>query len=156
MLQIKVNNQEIKTLSLSSSAEVEMLEPGRFLLRKDNKVFEIFLLGESEDGNEMEIQINQHYFKVNIQNELDQLLNSLGFKSSDVKKVKELKSPMPGKIVAVMVNEGDEVKPGQPLLILEAMKMENALQAISEGKVEKIMVEKGTSVNKNDILIKFA
>jgi biotin carboxyl carrier protein len=156
MLQIKVNNQEIKTLSLSSSPEVEILEPGRFLLRKDNKVFEIFLLGESEDGKEIEIQINQHYFKVNIQNELDQLLNSLGFKSSDVKKVKELKSPMPGKIVAVMVKEGDEVKPGQALLILEAMKMENALQAISEGKVEKIMVEKGTSVNKNDILIKFA
>lgn len=156
MLQIKVNNQEIKTLSLSSSPEVEMLEPGRFLLRKDNKVFEIFLLGESEDGKEIEIQINQHYFKVNIQNELDQLLNSLGFKSSDVKKVRELKSPMPGKIVALLVKEGDEVKPGQPLLILEAMKMENALQAISEGKVEKIMVEKGTSVNKNDILIKFA
>ncbi len=156
MLQIKVNNQEIKTLSLSSYPEVEMLEPGRFLLRKDNKVFEIFVLGESEDGKEIEIQINQHYFKVNIQSELDQLLNSLGFKSSDVKKVKELKSPMPGKIVALMVNEGDEVKPGQPLLILEAMKMENALQAISEGKVEKILVEKGTSVNKNDILIKFA
>ncbi len=156
MLQIKVNNQEIKTLSLYSSPEVEMLEPGRFLLRKDNKVFEIFVLGESEDGKEIEIQINQHYFKVNIQSELDQLLNSLGFKSSDVKKVKELKSPMPGKIVALMVNEGDEVKPGQPLLVLEAMKMENTLQSISEGKVEKILVEKGTSVNKNDILIKFA
>ena len=156
MLQIKVNNQEIKTLSLSSYPEVEMLEPGRFLLRKDNKVFEIFVLGESEDGKEIEIQINQHYFKVNIQSELDQLLNSLGFKSSDVKKVKELKSPMPGKIVALMVNEGDEVKPGQPLLVLEAMKMENTLQSISEGKVEKILVEKGTSVNKNDILIKFA
>ena len=156
MLQIKVNNQEIKTLSLYSSPEVEMLEPGRFLLRKDNKVYEIFVLGESEDGKEIEIQINQHYFKVNIQSELDQLLNSLGFKSSDVKKVKELKSPMPGKIVALMVNEGDEVKPGQPLLVLEAMKMENTLQSISEGKVEKILVEKGTSVNKNDILIKFA
>jgi biotin carboxyl carrier protein len=80
----------------------------------------------------------------------------LGFQNIDFKKVKELKSPMPGKIVAILVNEGDEVKPRQPLLILEAMKMENALQAISEGKVEKIMVEKGTSVNKSDILIKFA
>jgi biotin carboxyl carrier protein len=156
MLQIKVNHQEIKALSTASKSEVEMLEPGRFLLRKDDKVFEIFVLAESEDGKEIEIQINQHCYKVSIQNELDQLLTSLGFQNIDFKKVKELKSPMPGKIVAILVNEGDEVKPRQPLLILEAMKMENALQAISEGKVEKIMVEKGTSVNKNDILIKFA
>lgn len=156
MLQIKVNNKQIDGKFNLLNEGVEMLEPGRFLLRKDDKVYEIFLLNESEDGKELEIQINQQYFKVNIQNELDQLLNTLGFKSNDIKKVKELKSPMPGKIVAVLVKEGDEVKPGQPLLILEAMKMENALQAISEGRVEKIMVEKGVSVNKNDILIKFA
>ncbi len=156
MLQIKVNNKQIDGKFNLLNEGVEMLEPGRFLLRKDDKVYEIFLLNESEDGKELEIQINQQYFKVNIQNELDQLLNTLGFKSNDIKKVKELKSPMPGKIVAVLVTEGDEVKPGQPLLILEAMKMENALQAISEGRVEKIMVEKGVSVNKNDILIKFA
>ncbi len=156
MLQIKVNNKEIVANFGSSKEEVEMLEPGRFLLRKDDKVYEIFLLGESDDGKEMELQINQHYFKVSIQNELDQLLNTLGFKSNDIKKIKELKSPMPGKIVAIMVKEGDEVKAGQPLLILEAMKMENALQSVSEGKIEKITVEKGASVNKNDILIKFA
>lgn len=156
MLQIKVNNKQIDGKFNLLNEGVEMLEPGRFLLRKDDKVYEIFLLNESEDGKELELQINQQYFKVNIQNELDQLLNTLGFKSNDIKKVKELKSPMPGKIVAVLVTEGDEVKPGQPLLILEAMKMENALQAISEGRVEKIMVEKGVSVNKNDILIKFA
>jgi biotin carboxyl carrier protein len=156
MLQIKVNNKQIDGKFNLLNEGVEMLEPGRFLLRKDDKVYEIFLLNESEDGKELELQINQQYFKVNIQNELDQLLNTLGFKSNDIKKVKELKSPMPGKIVAVLVTEGDEVKPGQPLLILEAMKMENALQAISEGRVEKIMAEKGVSVNKNDILIKFA
>jgi len=154
MLQIKVNNKEIKWTS--SSPNVEELEPGRFLLRKEGKVYEIFVLGESEDGKELELQINQSYYKVSIQNELDQLLNTLGFKSGDVKKVKELKSPMPGKIVTLLVKEGDEVKSGQALLILEAMKMENALQALSDGKVEKILVEKGASVNKNDILIKFA
>ena len=86
MLQIKVNHQEIKALSTASKSEVEMLEPGRFLLRKDDKVFEIFVLAESEDGKEIEIQINQHYYKVSIQNELDQLLTSLGFQNIDFKK----------------------------------------------------------------------
>lgn len=156
MLQIKVNNKLSEGDFNLSKEGIEMLEPGRFLLRKDDKVYEIFLLNESEDGKELELQINQQYFKVNIQNELDQLLSTLGFKSNDIKKVRELKSPMPGKIVAVMVKEGDEIKPGQALLILEAMKMENALQAVTEGRIEKIMVEKGVSVNKNDILIKFA
>lgn len=154
MLQIKVNNKEVKWDKNSSN--VEELEPGRFLLRLQDRVYEIFVLNESEDGKEIELQINQSHFKVNIQNELDQLLNTLGFKSGDIKKVKELKSPMPGKIVSILVKEGDEIKSGQALLILEAMKMENALQAVSDAKVEKILVEKGASVNKNDILIKFA
>ncbi len=154
MLQIQVN-KEIFNLEPSNS-NVQRLGDGKYLLTKGDKVYELYVLSESEDGKEIEIQIKQSYFKVNIQNELDLLLNQLGFKSADLKKVKELKSPMPGKIVKVLVNEGDDILTGQPLIILEAMKMENALQALSEGKVGKIMVENGASVNKNDILIKFA
>ena len=64
-----------------------------------------------------------------------------------------VKPPMPGKIVTVAVNEGDEVKAGQVLVILEAMKMQNEIVAPSAGVVKKISVKPGQNVEGKDVLI---
>lgn len=60
--------------------------------------------------------------------------------------------PMPGTILAVNVKEGDAVKRGDVLFILEAMKMENEIMAPRDGKVASIGVTKGASVNTGDML----
>lgn len=60
--------------------------------------------------------------------------------------------PMPGAIVKVNVNVGDTVKKGQPIVILEAMKMENEIPAPEDGTVSSINVTKGSSVNAGDVL----
>ncbi|MFD2387379.1 acetyl-CoA carboxylase biotin carboxyl carrier protein subunit [Enterococcus rivorum] len=62
-------------------------------------------------------------------------------------------SPMPGTILKILVNDGDEVKENQPLLILEAMKMENEVVATTNGKVSGIHVALGQVVNAGDALI---
>lgn len=62
-------------------------------------------------------------------------------------------SPMPGTILKILVNVGDEVKENQPLLILEAMKMENEVVATGNGKVTGIHVSLGQVVNAGDALI---
>lgn len=64
-----------------------------------------------------------------------------------------VKAPMPGTILDVKVNVGDEVKRGQVLLILEAMKMENEIMSPRDGKVVAIQVSKGASVNTDDVLV---
>ena len=64
-----------------------------------------------------------------------------------------IESPMPGNIWKVMVKEGDIVKSGQTLVILEAMKMENELVSPIDGKVLKVMTSEGTSVNTGDKLV---
>lgn len=63
-------------------------------------------------------------------------------------------SPLHGKIVRIFVKENQEVAPGDPLLVLEAMKMENQIHAISSGKVVEILVSAGMQVSRNDPLIK--
>ncbi|MDZ5648405.1 acetyl/propionyl/methylcrotonyl-CoA carboxylase subunit alpha [Nitrospirillum sp. BR 11828] len=68
---------------------------------------------------------------------------------------KFLLSPMPGLLVTVAVAVGDEVKAGQELAVVEAMKMENILRAESDGKVKKIAAEKGTSLAVDQIIIEF-
>jgi biotin carboxyl carrier protein len=64
-----------------------------------------------------------------------------------------IKSPLPGVILDIYVREGDMVKIGQKLLMLEAMKMENIINADKEGRVALIKVGKGDSVMEGDILI---
>ncbi len=63
-----------------------------------------------------------------------------------------IKAPMPGTILNVKVNQGDSVKKGQVLLILEAMKMENEIVAPTDGTVVQIQAAKGSSVNAGDVL----
>ncbi len=65
----------------------------------------------------------------------------------------KIKSPLPGVILEIYVHEGDTVKIGQKLLMLEAMKMENIINADKEGLVALIKVGKGDSVMEGDILI---
>ncbi len=65
----------------------------------------------------------------------------------------QVKSPLPGVILDVFVKEGDNVKKGQKLLCLEAMKMENNIDSDKDGKVVKISVRKGDSVMEGDILL---
>lgn len=65
-------------------------------------------------------------------------------------------SPMPGTILDVKVKEGDDVKKGQVLMILEAMKMENEIIASADGKVKTVYVQKGASVNTGDPLVELS
>ena len=67
----------------------------------------------------------------------------------------ELKSGMPGKIIEIFVKAGDEVKAGKPLLIMEAMKMENEMRASSDVKIKQVRVKQGDSVESGAVLIQF-
>lgn len=68
-------------------------------------------------------------------------------------KFESLQAPMPGKIVDVLVEPGAEVKTGEAVLILEAMKMQNEITATCDGKVVKVHIKPNDTVNKDDILI---
>jgi acetyl/propionyl-CoA carboxylase alpha subunit len=67
----------------------------------------------------------------------------------------ELKAGMPGKIIEIFAKEGDVVKSGKPLLIMEAMKMENEMRATSDVKIKQICIKQGDSVENGAVLIKF-
>jgi biotin carboxyl carrier protein len=64
----------------------------------------------------------------------------------------KLRAPMPGKIVRIMVAEKDDVKAGQGLIVMEAMKMQNEMKSPKDGKVQKILVAEGSTVNAGDTL----
>jgi biotin carboxyl carrier protein len=65
---------------------------------------------------------------------------------------KKLTAPMPGKIVRVLVGEGDEVEAGSGVLVMEAMKMQNEIKSPKKGTIRKIPVSEGDAVNPGDVL----
>ncbi|MFN7037052.1 MAG: biotin/lipoyl-containing protein [Bellilinea sp.] len=69
---------------------------------------------------------------------------------------KALNAPLPGTVVAVLVKEGSEVKFGQELLTLEAMKMKNAIRATRDGKIAAVYVKEGDSVRHGQPLLEYA
>ena len=64
-----------------------------------------------------------------------------------------IRAPIPGLVVKITVNEGDEVVDGQPLVILEAMKMENEIRSLRAGKVLSVKVTPGQRVEQNEVLL---
>jgi biotin carboxyl carrier protein len=64
----------------------------------------------------------------------------------------KLTAPMPGKIVRVAVRQGEEVKAGQAVIVMEAMKMQNEMKSPKDGKVQKILTAEGSTVNAGDTL----
>jgi biotin carboxyl carrier protein len=72
------------------------------------------------------------------------------------KSSKELRAPMPGRVVRLLVKAGDAVTAGQPLVVIEAMKMENELRASAAATVETVHVAEGASVEGRAVLISFS
>jgi len=64
----------------------------------------------------------------------------------------QITAPMPGKVIRLLVNEGDAVQAGQGLLVVEAMKMQNEIRSSKTGKVQKLLAKENQAVNAGDIL----
>lgn len=109
----------------------------------------------NSDNGHVVLQIGGRTYEANAKSSLEKLLDSMGLKAGVSKQVKELKAPMPGLVLKVLSEPGTEVKKDDPLLILEAMKMENTLKSPSDGIVSKIAVQQGDKIEKNQILIIF-
>ena len=84
---------------------------------------------------------------------MDLLLEKMGMSAASLNKVANIKSPMPGLVLEVKVEVGDSVENGTPLLILEAMKMENIIKSTGDGIVKAINIKQGQAVEKNEVLL---
>jgi biotin carboxyl carrier protein len=89
------------------------------------------------------LKINGRTYPVEVKDKFDLLLEKMGMNSQSSSKVNSIKAPMPGLIIDLKIKAGDLVKAGDPLLILEAMKMENIIKSPGEGTVKTVKVKKG-------------
>lgn len=107
------------------------------------------------DSKIIKLKLNNKPAEIQLKDKFDLLLEKLGMNNLHQNTAKEIKAPMPGLIFDIKVAEGDEVKKGDQVLILEAMKMENIIKSPGDGIVKNIRINKGDSVEKNQVLIQF-
>lgn len=120
-----------------------------------DQIHELLIHSVDAHAKTVTLSINGKKTTVQMRSKVEQMLRAMGIESS-AKKLDALKAPMPGLIRGIAVKPGDSVKKGDPLLILEAMKMENVIKAAGDGTIDTILVSEGTAVEKGALLIKFS
>ena len=126
---------------------------GKFHILKNNKAYRAEIEQADFENKSLTIKVNGNRYEIKIEDHFDQLADQLGFSAANTQKASDIKAPMPGLVLDVSVEVGQEVKEGDGLLILEAMKMENVIKSVGEGHVKAIHIKEGKAVEKGQLLI---
>ena len=121
----------------------------------DGKSMNVELVQVNAATKQFTVKVNNRLYDLQLSDRYDALLKSLGMESAGVKKMKDIKAPMPGMVLNILVQAGDMVEKDTPILILEAMKMENVIKSPTQAVVKKVYAIKGVAVEKNAVLIEF-
>ena len=147
-------DQGIIVNDLQHQPEISRIDESTYLVILDKKPYYVSVLKKGKDHRDFEFLINNKPISVRIRHSSEQASNNKSLPHSRPL-VENIKAPMPGLIVDVLVHDGEEVIDGQPLLILKAMKMENIIRAPHDGIVKHVSVKKEQKINKDDTLIQF-
>jgi biotin carboxyl carrier protein len=154
--QVDIHKHEILVDGQSFHWDLQILQPGKFHLLKGNQSYLAEVIQADYQNKSFVIRINGNRHELQLKDRFDLLLEKMGISQTNPHQVNEMKAPMPGHIADIKVEVGQAVKKGEPILILEAMKMENILKAPGDGVVKAIKVNRRENVEKNQVLIQFS
>lgn len=133
----KINNREYQL----TASEVEQ---NVFLLKYNNQIFQVYV---APNGI---VNLGNHQLEISLTD--PKRLRGAKGGSNSIDGISEIKTAMPGKLVRILVEIGAEVKQGEGVLIVEAMKMQNEMKAPKDGIIKEIRFKEGATVNAGDIL----
>ncbi len=153
---VSVNDTELMIApeAIAALDTIEIMD-GYFHILKDNKAFKAEVIDANFADKSLIIKINGNTYTVKIADKFDRLVKQIGLTVGTAQLSNLVKSPMPGLVLQIMVEEDQTVTKGETLLILEAMKMENAIKAPADAVVKTINVTKGMAIEKGQLLIEF-
>jgi len=136
-----------------SKLDIIQNQGGTYSLIYQNNSYNVEIIRSDYLNKKYTLKVNDKEISLALKNELDTLIENMGYIDKEGVSGSLIYSPMPGLVVKTSVIEGEEVEKGQALLVLEAMKMENIIKSPINGIISKIFVEKGDSVLKKQILV---
>ncbi len=148
-LEYQLNSEDL------SSLDTLAISPTSYHILVDNKPFTAEIIEANFHKKKYEVRVNSNRYSIAIEDDLDHLIDQMGFALSSSRNISSVEAPMPGLILEINVKIGQEVKEDDPLLILEAMKMENVITSPRDGTIKSIQVSQGDAVDKNNLLVEF-
>lgn len=133
-------------------ADVLSIILGRYSILLDGKVFDVYV----DAGRNGDFHVSFPDQRISLELVDPRKLKSLRHRHADAGGEVAIQSPMPGKVVKLLVTEGQMVKAGQGLIVVEAMKMQNEMKSPREGSVKSINVHEGRTVNAGEELLVIA
>jgi len=138
-----------------TNADIRQLGSSVYHIINDLKSYNAEVVSFDKATKTAEIKINGTIYNVTAKDQYDLLLDKLGLSDLNSAKVSEVKAPMPGLVLKIFVKEGSEVKKGDNLFVLEAMKMENIIKSPGDVTVKAIKIKPGDKVEKGQVMIVF-
>lgn len=140
----------------SVSADVAFITGNKYHILSESKSFMLEVLENDTASKKFTIKVNDQVYQLSLEDQLDILLDKMGMSAIDKSKADNIKAPMPGLVLKILVEPGQSVVKGDSLIILEAMKMENVIKASGSGVVKAINVKEKDAVEKNHLLIEMS
>lgn len=134
--------------------DVVRVGPAQFSVVLNGRSLRVLVLKEDRENKTVRLRVGGRTCTVRLEEEQDRLIQTLGLDKA-LRKGGDLKAPMPGLVLNVLVKPGDQVRKNDPVLVLEAMKMENVIKAPADALVRAVAAEKGKPVEKGQLLISF-
>lgn len=153
--EIEISDSVLLLNGKAVSWDVSHVRDGYFHILFDRISYRAEVAQIDPSSKTFTIKVNGKHYPVVLKDKFDLLLEKMGLNVNAGTKVNLVRAPMPGLIIQLKVKDGDEVKAGDTLLILEAMKMENIIKAPGDATVKSVKVRMGDGVEKNQVLIEF-
>ena len=155
--QVAVRDMGNHTILAEDLEQMDMIPTGSgaYHIIHHGQSFKIAVLESDFLRKAYRIKVNNMEFDLSIANPLDIKIAEMGFDTAKNTLVNHIAAPMPGLILDINIEAGQAVKENDPLLVLEAMKMENVLTAPRDGVIKTICCSRGEAVEKTQLLVEF-
>ncbi len=145
---LTVNNERV-------NPDISQIDSSTFHILHDLRSYNVEVVNFDKSAKTAAIKVNGTVYSVTAKDQFDLLLDQLGMSVLNAARVSDIKAPMPGLVLKLFVKEGAEVKKGDNLFILEAMKMENIIKSPADVIVKAVKIKPGDKVEKGQVLLVF-
>ncbi|MBT8299705.1 MAG: acetyl-CoA carboxylase biotin carboxyl carrier protein subunit [Maribacter sp.] len=154
---VTVNDSLSFDITNEDIASIDALPTSKktYHILQNNKPFLAEVIGSNFNKKNYTVKVNNSTYDVVISDGLDLLIKEMGLSLGSTKNIGSIHAPMPGLILEINVRVGQAVNEEDPLLILEAMKMENVILSPRDGIIKSIAINQGDAVEKKQLLIEF-
>ncbi len=156
MSEYKVNIDTVEIgISEADAKNLDVIETpkGNLHVLHGHTAYDVVIVNKDWIKKEFTIRVNGTNYTLTIHDAYDQMVKKMGLLEAQSQKISDIKAPMPGLIVDVLVQAGDVIEEGSQLVVLSAMKMENIIMAPGSGTVKSVEVSKDDAVDKGQLLI---